>query len=139
MIKLEIPFASIFSLVKELDVKYNSLDTEAFIRCVAQTDFHVNTYIEDKRYGGPEEGGWWYTFIAPQEDKCFQFYCGPQESTLTYLRRVNEAHQARVAWCDYANSRRNSDISSVISEGRYISLIESHVAKYMPDEPVHYE
>jgi hypothetical protein len=44
-----------------------------------------------------------------------------------------------VAWCDYANSRRNSDISSVISEGRYISLIESHVAKYMPDEPVHYE
>jgi hypothetical protein len=31
--------------------------------------WYVNTYFTHEAYGGPEEGGWWYTIHAPAEPK----------------------------------------------------------------------
>lgn len=34
-----------------------------------QKTFYVNVYEVSREYGGPEEGGWWYTVRYPVESK----------------------------------------------------------------------
>ena len=76
--------------------------------------FFLNEYVLDKRYGGPEEGGWWYdvgTFTH-----CWGYYRNNDEAD-----RVRQKYKSRI---DEKNDGR-PDISSVLSRGRYQILIET--------------
>lgn len=84
----------------------------------------VNVYLEDRMYGGPEEGGWWYDAgILVRSSP----YLGP--STL----------DAERAWCGEENACRRSDTGSVLSEGRYLALAEPGIGRNYPAVRPHYE
>jgi len=89
---------------------------------------YVNVYLIDRAYGGPEEGGWWYG--------CGQFIRGAQVITDAELDRVKACHQK---WCDAENANRRSDISSVLSEGRYVIYVEEKPGRNFPKTRPHYE
>lgn len=104
-------------------------ETSACCACRGEPDpRHVNIYLEDRFYGGPEEGGWWYehgivisSAEMPDLDAAIQ--------VCTALR----------IWCDAKNATRRSDISSVLSEGRYYVVIEDSPAENYPKTRPHYE
>lgn len=88
----------------------------------------VNVYLIDRAYGGPEEGGWWYTYgVAVQSIEC---------RTEALAKRMLEA---MLDWCSNENEDRRSDIGSVLSEGRYVAHIEDEKGQNWPDERPHYE
>lgn len=89
----------------------------------------VNIYLHDRCYGGGEEGGWWYDDYSPEQEECRVF--DSEEAALAYLPTAE-------AWCAEENSQRRSDISSVISEGRYEAILESFPAEYSPSERPRY-
>ena len=95
--------------------------------------FIVSVYHVDQAYGGPEEGGWWFT-------------CGE------FVRIVRVFHSSDGAWeyCGRLNHRLKSrkfgpnagrrEISSVLSEG----VLEADVheglpPRYFPERRPHYE
>lgn len=87
---------------------------------------HVNVYLVDQAYGGPEEGGWWYTYGEPR---------------LSVLALPEEAEY--VAYCheidpNFSNNGRRP-ISSVLSQGEYRVRVENHVAEHWPKQTPHYE
>lgn len=87
----------------------------------------VNTYLTDRAYGGPEEGGWWYG-------------CGEAVRSV----QVDDAQAEIVAQgertrCGKLNSERRSDVNSVLSEGCYVVSIEDEPAQDYPKERPHYE
>jgi hypothetical protein len=87
----------------------------------------VNVYLTDRAYGGPEEGGWWFD--------TGQFIRGV-EALSDEAERVKNTLQS---WCDGENAERRSDISSVLSEGRYEVCIEDEPGADYPTTRPHYE
>lgn len=75
----------------------------------------VNVYLHDRAYGGPEEGGWWFDYYEPELEQC-RWFASEAEA--------QKALAIAQAWCDEENAERNSDISSVCSEGRYEASLE---------------
>lgn len=105
-----------------------SITVEDGIECVTPKHY-VNIYLHDRAYGGPQEGGWWYDCYAPEQEECKWF---PTEAeALAYVETAQ-------AWCDQENSERRSDISSVLSEGRYEVILEVWPAEYSPSERPYY-
>jgi hypothetical protein len=87
---------------------------------------YVNVYLVDRAYGGPEEGGWWYdTEEAINAIKCEAY-------------EVDYRKQVAQEWCDAQNASRNSDINSVLSEGKYVVRIEDFVGENSPKEKPFY-
>ena len=93
-----------------------------------QGGFYVNVYLQDRAYGGPEEGGWWYDFGIVEKSICL-----PTRKLARLVRR--SINRVLREW----NARRRSDISSVISEGRYYCTVESHPAADWPEMRPFYE
>jgi len=87
----------------------------------------VNVYLVDRAYGGPEEGGWW--FDTGQVVK----------STPTLPKRAQKLSERFSAWADRQNADRRSDISSVLSEGRYVIYVEDEPGCDFPQESPRYE
>jgi len=87
----------------------------------------VNVYLEDKGYGGPEEGGWW-------------FDCG--ELIRCEVWPTEEAAKARAAELEggeYSNEGRRSR-SSVLSEGEYVVGVEAQPGeRHWPKTKPRYE
>lgn len=105
--------------------------------------YTVAIFLVDRAYGGPEEGGWWYdtgtrvdsTDEHGQTDvpKIFQ----DQDAADAFARHVNEALDAPPLG---ANTKRRSDIGSVLSQGRYQAQVCGGYPKpYWPDQRPHYE
>lgn len=91
--------------------------------------YHVNLYLLDRAYGGPEEGGWWYD--------CGEFQRGFTCYTAKKAERIRRLVQ-RIA--DARNTDGgNHDLSSVLCEGRYEAHIERHPGKSFPTVRPHYE
>ena len=90
----------------------------------------VNVYLIDRAYGGPEEGGWYYTMGLFSDGEAF-----PDEREEDVERAVEQAKSR----CDDWNEKRNSDIGSVLSDGKYVVRIENHPGKNYPDVKPHYE
>ena len=88
---------------------------------------YINIYLEDRAYGGPEEGGWYFTHGTPYASIPVM----PKETTL----EVRQRYQALV---DQLNENRPS-IGSVMSEGRYQIRSEKHPARAFPKHQPHYE
>lgn len=91
---------------------------------------YVNVYLIDRAFGGPEEGGWWYNTRTPVEEECV--YCQSDAVAESTFERLS-------AWCDEQNSKRNSNISSVLSEGQYVVAREAWPAEYSPASRPRYE
>ena len=91
---------------------------------------YVNVYLHDRAYGGPEEGGWWVDTYAPEQEQC---------RVAASETEVAELEKAAQAWCDEENGCRRSDVSSVLSEGKFIVELEAFPAAYSPNPWPHYE
>jgi hypothetical protein len=98
-------------------------DATARIREYERADrfpYIVALYLNDRAYGGPEEGGWYFDcgqWIKPQLESGFNGYDMPR-----YFANEEEANEYARRGNDYLNSTVNvgrRDISSVLSEGRY--------------------
>lgn len=90
---------------------------------------YVNVHLVDQAYGGPEEGGWWYTYGVPHASvPCNDE--GPE--TLEVVRARWEA------WCEEENDAR-TPTWSVCSEGEYRVSVADAPAKAWPSERPHYE
>lgn len=85
---------------------------------------HVNVYLEDRAYGGPEEGGWWYTTGEP---------------ILSVLSLPETADDVRADLERRYSNEGRRPMSSVLSQGEYRVCIEPFAAYGYPDRRPHYE
>lgn len=96
--------------------------------------FCVSIYNIDRAYGGPEEGGWWYTYGEPEMSL--------GEHTLIFTDWVSAndyREQLEETLLDALNEGR-PDISSVLSIGRYSVVIDvGHYPRPFPERTPHYE
>jgi len=88
---------------------------------------YINVYMIDQAYGGPEEGDWWYTFGRPVESRLAD---NEEDAALMYNDR-------KIYWDGHNKGR--PEIYSVISEGRFSVMRESHYARRFPETIPHYE
>lgn len=91
--------------------------------------YFVNEYLMDQAYGGPEEGGWWYS-------------TGEYRAThhITYL--FHEAHRIRDELAQGMMVEFNEgrpEISSVLSIGLHVVIVQTHEGKSFPEHKPHYE
>jgi hypothetical protein len=84
----------------------------------------VNVYLTDREYGGPEEGGWWFSTGEPVESH--EVSEDEADALADTLRQK------------YSNEGRRP-VSSVLSEGEYCVSVEDHEARPWPTEQPHYE
>ena len=94
----------------------------------ADGPFHLNEYLANRAYGGPEEGGWWYDtgrFVA----------CHGAFGT------VDEATAARDAKANWLADRRQGlhPPDSVLCTGWPVLRIEPHAGRDFPATRPRYE
>ena len=104
----------------------------------AQADkfYTVAIYMEDRAFGGHEEGGWYYEVA--------ELVMEPRAAVL--LRGFDNEADA-FAYADTLNdttipqwNEGRPEVSSVLSEGRYYAIVnEGMPAPYYPEERPHYE
>ena len=85
----------------------------------------VTVVIEDRAYGGPEEGGWWYHTRNIVE----KHYCASVRALSAVMQRTTS---------EYTNDGRYP-ISSVLSDGEYTIIVADHIPAEYPLERLHYE
>ena len=99
------------------------------------TLYSVAPYLIDQVYGGPEEGGWYYT--------AGNFVSGPDIPLPVFVRTYDEAvielEKMNVLLAPLNEGR--ADIHSVLSNGRYQAEIQEggSVPQYFPIERPYYE
>ena len=89
--------------------------------------WYVNTYLVDRARGGGEEGGWYYDFGMPVDS----IGCNSHLAARILQKEI-----------DTRNKELNQDrpeISSMSSEGRYHSSVETQMAKAWPETKPRYE
>lgn len=86
---------------------------------------YVNVYLDDREYGGPEEGGWWYDTSRIRR-------------VVPTTREHAEELKKRLE-LEFSNEGRRSDIGSVLSEGRYRVAIEPSYGQTTPETRPRYE
>lgn len=95
--------------------------------------YSVAIYLIDRAYGGPEEGGWWYTYGVPDEGlvyhtKYFEDYKKANKySKMLYDLIVKPLNEGR------------HDIGSVLSEGMFDTMVLKGDPRPFPDQIPHYE
>ena len=101
--------------------------------------YTVAIYLEDRAYGGPEEGGWWYDcgerIDDPEITGCVPaiFRASEEAMAIDCCRATNDRLNAT------ANDGRR-EISSVLSTGRYVARVcEGYPEPFFPTERPHYE
>lgn len=96
------------------------------------TTYLVAVYLVDRCYGGPEEGGWWYTKgrIARTVK-----VTKSEEAAYAYARRLNEKLNSR----RFGPNADRRSISSVLSEGIFDARVYENAApKEFPEEAPYY-
>lgn len=91
--------------------------------------FYVNLYLDDRAYGGPEEGGWWFDCGEPV--RSFGFHT--RSRAARWLPRIQRLADAK------NKAERRREPSSVICEGWYAARIEDAPAANYPAQRPHYE
>jgi hypothetical protein len=90
--------------------------------------YYANVYELDRVYGGPEEGGWWFTTFTPRES-----------------RKFNTKLRARIALEKMLQERLKTikpeyGLYSVNYKGGVFSgHVEDKEAEFSPKGPMHYE
>jgi len=87
----------------------------------------VAVYLQDRAYGGPEEGGWWYD--CGEHVRTMRTF-GSEQSAVRYAERLNDK-------LDNTLNYGRRPISSVISTGRYGAEVhdEHAPASYPAERP----
>lgn len=98
--------------------------------------YSVAIYLVDRKYGGPEEGGWYYTAGELATEPEFAKY-------LRGFDNIDDAYDYAASVDDdpfliTINANRPS-ISSVLSEGQYFACVNEGVPASFPTEQPHYE
>lgn len=118
-----------------------------------QGPFCVAIYLVDRSYGGPEEGGWWYTHgtridhplegINPNDLLTVFAKDSYLDTVRKSDRELAESYRdaLQLQLDTYLNAHRRSDIGSVISEGRYDAEVHEGETPptHWPAERPHYE
>jgi hypothetical protein len=109
----------------------------------ASAFYTVAVYLIDKAYGGPEEGGWWYEAgvridTLPVDNKPLDLAI---PAIFTEREFASEVAKHRNDLLDeHFNRHRRSDISSVLSEGRYVARVcTGYPEAHFPAVKPHYE
>lgn len=96
--------------------------------------YTVCPFIVDRAYGGPEEGGWWYTHGEPVEGDYLP------------IPRITRDEDEAGAWreimqaeLDAGVNQGRRDIGSVLSEGVYRAEVCEGWPQPYPAEKPHYE
>ena len=90
--------------------------------------YYANVYELDRVYGGPEEGGWWFTTFTPRES-----------------RKFNTKLRARIALEKMLQERLKTikpeyGLHSVnYSGGVFSGHVEDKEAEFYPKGPIRYE
>ena len=94
------------------------------------TKYIVAVYMQDRAFGGREEGGWWYdTGELVRNMRMF----GSENAAFDYCRRLNEK-------LHFTLNKGRREISSVLSEGQYAAEVwEDSAPKFYPEFRPHYE
>lgn len=92
--------------------------------------YSVTLYLIDRVYGGPEEGGWYFTSGEPQ----------PSEHNRAFATRAEALHYVKSLHSieDAMNDDRPS-INSVLSEGQYAFFVDEGTPAPFPTKRPHYE
>jgi hypothetical protein len=94
--------------------------------------YSVAIYLTDLAYGGPEEGGWWYTSGYPSTDHAeFTRYFDVEDDAWEYANRINNTI------CAEMNGDRPL-ISSVASTGVYDTHVTEGEPRPFPEERPYY-
>lgn len=98
--------------------------------------FSAAIYTEDRYYGGPEEGGWWYNAGEPvlrdAELAILARFFNTQEEAYAYGQKV------LTPVCEKRNEGRRP-ISSMASNGQYTWHVLRGLPAEYPEERPHYE
>lgn len=101
--------------------------------------YWVGLYLEDRAYGGPEEGGWWYECGELVTDADIYTVLGLFPTCHTDEDAAYAASVAMNDACQELNKDRR-EISSVLSDGRYsASVHEDVLPPHFPATRPHYE
>lgn len=97
--------------------------------------YTVAVYMEDRAYGGPEEGGWYYDCAELcMEPEAAQYLRGFKDEGEAYTYAI-DLHNILSKW----NEGRPST-SSVLSEGRYAAIVSEGMPKpHYPETTPRYE
>ena len=82
---------------------------------------YVNVYEVWDQYGGPEEGGWWYTVTNP------------------IVSRIQPSKRFAEATRECLREEYPSELSYRRSDNQYMVLVEDHPGEFYPTERPHYE
>lgn len=108
------------------------------------TFWSVAVYLVDRAYGGPEEGGWWYTYGRRIDDRheyslfadittCVPRLCYFEEEAYSFAERTQRALDAGV-------NKGRRDIGSVLSTGVYDAVVNpGYPPKHFPESRPYYE
>ena len=97
--------------------------------------YSVAICMYNKQYGGPEEGGWWYSTYEPIDQLAWMtkivLTSEEARSAKTELERV-------IVDKEFNKGRR--PVSSVLSTGQYVAVIfPGTYPEYLPTSRPHYE
>lgn len=91
----------------------------------------VSIYLIDRAYGGPEEGGWWFTYGEPQVTEHLRAFSDKEEA---------EAYRESLQPILQEMNEGRPNINSVLSEGLYVAIIdEDEFPAPFPKERPQYE
>ena len=109
--------------------------------------YYVNVYEKASAYGGPEEGGWWYTVIDPlgcegsttNEDEARDLAESVRleiEQPEAYYMGINNADG-----CDPDGQGDDSylTVGGVWGDSSLVVYVEDHPPKHQPEERPHDE
>jgi hypothetical protein len=90
---------------------------------------YINQYHVSQRYGGPEEGGWWYS-----AGECLQSI-----NVTDWPQKLIDSVLEQFRVDDKAMNANLPPFHSVNSEGNYRSEIEEEPGVSFPEQRPHYE
>ena len=93
----------------------------------------VSVYIQDRVYGGPEEGGWWYE--EGELVKTIRSFKHEWDAEV-YCSRLSRKLKSRVI----GPNKCRPSITSVMSDGEYWAMLfEGKPPASFPEDRPHYE
>lgn len=97
--------------------------------------WHLNVYEQDRAYGGPEEGGWWYTVGVYQPMMSTTFDADAYDREWV----VKTARDVQVRLDEEADSKQVPPVGhSNYNGGRYLTRVEAKPGADFPaDRPVY--
>jgi hypothetical protein len=106
------------------------------LKLIEEQIFSVGVFLVDKAYGGPEEGGWWYTYGNPVFDVGLPvpIVTTNEDEAVTVMNDMNK-------WIeDQGLNKGRPSIGSVLSKGEYRAVItDGPVPVSYPETRPHYE